>query len=91
MRCGEKWNKEHKCPEKVAMHVLDEVLAALQPDQSKEDPSDDSSDDDDEDIFTLSEFAAEGVQGKKTIKLSGMVNKQDLDSHRLQEFLYISV
>ena len=29
MKCGEKWGKNHKCPEKVAMHVLEEFLEAV--------------------------------------------------------------
>jgi hypothetical protein len=75
MRCGEKWTKQHKCPEKVPLHVLDEVLEALHSDHSKENPSNDSSDDEDGDIFTLSKFVAKGVHGHKTIKLSGMIQK----------------
>lgn len=43
-------------------------------------PSDHSSDvsSDDEQVFALSQCAAMGVQGKKTIKINGLVNNQEI-------------
>jgi len=29
MKCGEKWNKQHKCPEKVSLQVLQDVLDVI--------------------------------------------------------------
>jgi len=78
MTCGEKWNRNHTCPKKVALHVLEELMAAVQPDSFSEQSSDKSSDDEGDEIFSLSYHANEGVQGKKTIKLSGLVNHQEL-------------
>jgi predicted amidophosphoribosyltransferase len=78
MKCGEKWGKQHKCPDKIALHVLEEFLDVIQPEQSQDVSTDASSDDDDEDMFVLSQCAIEGVQGKKTIKLSGIVDKQEI-------------
>lgn len=81
MKCGEKWSKQHKCPEKVSMHVLEEVLAALQFEEGVKTVTTDSSDDEDEDeqqIFQLSHSAAEGIQGRKTIQLCGLVNNQEI-------------
>jgi hypothetical protein len=77
MKCGEKWGKQHKCPDKVALHVLEEILEAVQPEQVQDDASDTSTDDEEE-VFSLSQNAIEGVQGMKTIKLSGLVNKQEI-------------
>jgi hypothetical protein len=72
--------RNHKCPEKVALHVLEEVMAAVQPDTIVEEVSDTTSEDssDGEQVFALSNFAAAGVQGKKTIKLIGLVNNQQI-------------
>lgn len=53
MKCGEKWGKNHKCPEKVSMHVLEEFLQAVQPDSMQESISDSSSEDEEE-AYSLS-------------------------------------
>jgi len=45
---------------------------------SQKQSSDKSSDDEGDEIFSLSHHANEGVQGKKTIKLSGLVNHQEI-------------
>ena len=29
MKCGEKWGRNHKCPEKVALHVLEQLQETL--------------------------------------------------------------
>lgn len=78
MKCGEKWSRQHKCPDKVALHVLEEVLEAMQQEGNSDDSKDDSSNDDDDEVFQLSTCAAEGVQGKKTLKLHGLVGNQDI-------------
>lgn len=80
MKCGEKWGRNHKCPEKVALHVLEEVMEAVQPDTTTEEVSDTTTEDssDEEQVFALSNFVAAEVQGKKTIKLTGLVNNQQI-------------
>jgi hypothetical protein len=60
------------------LHVLEEFLDVIQPEQSQGASTDASSEDDDEDMFVLSQCTIEGVQGKKTIKLSGIVDKQEI-------------
>jgi hypothetical protein len=32
MKCGEKWGRNHKCPDKIALHVLEEYLELLSED-----------------------------------------------------------
>jgi predicted aspartyl protease len=80
MKCGEKWGRNHKCPEKVALHVLEEVMEAVQPDTTTEEVSDTTTEDssDEKQVFALSNFVAAEVQGKKTIKLTGLVNNQQI-------------
>jgi len=29
MKCGEKWGRNHKCPDKISLHVLEELLAIM--------------------------------------------------------------
>ena len=55
MKCGEKWGKQHKCPNQIPLHILEEFLKAVQsPDESPDDNDLGSSD---EELLTLS-FAA---------------------------------
>ena len=38
MKCGEKWGKQHKCPNQIPLHILEEFLEAVQsPDESPDD------------------------------------------------------
>lgn len=76
MKCGEKWGRGHRCPKQVPLHILEELLDIMSLEDSLEKQSDDSSSD--EEVLSLSVAATEGIQGKKTMRLHGMVNKQQL-------------
>lgn len=76
MKCGEKWNKQHKCPNKIALHVLEEFLDVMQADSVHGDTSEESSEE--VEVFSPFSFAAMGVQGRKTIKLTGLVQNQEI-------------
>ncbi|CAN6212014.1 unnamed protein product [Urochloa humidicola] len=76
MKCGEKWHKLHKCPTQVALHALEELWDAVNPESNSED--DKSSSQSDEEILTLSVSAIEGVQSRKTMKLQGLIGKQEI-------------
>jgi hypothetical protein len=68
--------KGHKCPDKVSLQVLEEVLDVLQPEPTADHSSDSSTKEDE--AFSLSHQAAVGIQGRKTIKLTGKVNNQEI-------------
>jgi hypothetical protein len=57
---GEKWNRSHKCPDNVPLHVIEELLEVLQI-QPKED----------EDSDSLSESAEEAMMVFGKSSLSG--------------------
>ena len=71
MKCGEKWGRNHKCPEKVSLHVLEEVMEIF-PEAIKSKPTSDEFSDDE--VFSLSQATTVGVQGRKTIKITRIVN-----------------
>lgn len=76
MKCGDKWGKGHKCPAQIPLHVLDELWEAVQEDQSP--TMDYSSDSSDADVLSLSLAAAEGIQGRRTIRLHGLIQDHDI-------------
>lgn len=51
MKCGEKWSKQHRCPDKISLHVLEEVLNAMPNESSGDDSKDDTSDEEGEQVF----------------------------------------
>jgi len=71
-------NRQHKCPDKVSLHVLEEVLDAMHQEIDSDGSQDSSSDDGGDEVFQLSNWAAEGVQAKKTLKLTGLVGNQEI-------------
>lgn len=75
MKCGEKWGRNHKCSDKVSLHVLEEIMAIMPEDTSIASLSEESSE---EEFFSLSQAAAVGIQGRKTIKLTGLINSQEI-------------
>lgn len=76
MKCGEKWGKNHKCPTQIPLHILEEILEAVNPPEDYEEDKETGSSD--EELFTLSFVAVEGIQGKITMMLQGMVKNKEL-------------
>lgn len=76
MKCGEKWGRHHKCPPQVPLHVLEEVLDVMNLESSDEEEKEAGSSD--EEILALSVHATEGIQGKKTLRLHGLIDKQEI-------------
>lgn len=76
MKCGDKWGWGHRCPKQVPLHVLEELLDVMNMETTVEqDPDSQSSD---EELLSLSIAATEGIQGKRTMRLHGLVNQQEL-------------
>ncbi|CAN6360906.1 unnamed protein product [Urochloa humidicola] len=78
MKCGEQYGPQHRCPKHIPLHVLEEVLEVLHLEEQEDTKSDTSSQDSDEELLTLSYCAAEGIQGRKTMRLQGKINNQDI-------------
>lgn len=69
MKCGEKWGRNHKCPDKISLHVLEELLEIMPTEAPECDDPSSSDSSSDEKVFSLSHYAAVGIQGTKTIRL----------------------
>lgn len=76
-KCGEKWGPGHKCPKSVQLHVLDELLEVLMLQDGTADIQKEEEEDNEEEL-TLSKCAAAGTMGKKTIRLQGMIQHQEV-------------
>nr|CAE03017.3 OSJNBa0091D06.2 [Oryza sativa Japonica Group] len=74
--CGERWSRDHKCGSAVQLHVVQELLDALQdetPDGDPETPSDSNSD-----LMAISQQALWGTESSKSIRLRGLVQGSEL-------------
>lgn len=73
MKYGAKWNKNHKCPNQIPLHILEEILEVMNiEDMDGEEPEqeDESSE---EEILALSLAAIEGITDRRIMKLQGLI------------------
>lgn len=78
MKCGETYGPQHKCPPQIALHVMEEVLDMLQLDRRESCSSDAGSQNSYEEILALSYCATVGIQGKKIIRVQGLIQDQEV-------------
>lgn len=72
-KCGAKWNHNHKCPNQVPLHVVEEILDAL---ESVDDPElEESSLEEDDVIATVSQSAAQDGARRRTMRICGTIGK----------------
>ncbi|CAN6297623.1 unnamed protein product [Urochloa humidicola] len=76
MKCGEKWNKQHRCPKQIPLHVLEEFLDAISIEEDNVDGE--LTDCSDEELLSLSLAATEGIQGRKSMRLQGLLQHQEI-------------
>jgi predicted aspartyl protease len=57
---------------------LEEVLEAISVDDSQDEAQEAASTSSEEEVLSLSMSAVEGIQGKKTMRLQGLVNNQEV-------------
>jgi hypothetical protein len=73
-----KMGRNHKCPDKISLHVLEELLAIMPNDTPEADDHSSSDSSSDGEVFALSHCVAVGIQGKKTIRLHGLVKDREI-------------
>jgi hypothetical protein len=91
-KCGGKWEKAHKCPAQIPIHVLEELLDALE----ESDPDVASSEEKAEEVvMVVGQADAAAVSKRRTLKLHGQVGKVDIlilvDSRSVGTFVSESV
>lgn len=74
-KCREKFGPNHKCPETVSLHIVEEMWEQLEQ-EGQETLSSSTSYDFDEILMTLSQAAQEGTTHKETMRLMGTIQNQ---------------
>jgi hypothetical protein len=93
--CGEKYSRSHKCPDKVPLHVIEELLEVLQIQSSADDSDDSSSDSETETpsgaVMVLGKSSLSAASRKKSFQLHGTIGKHHLliliDSGSVSSFI----
>ena len=78
MKCGGKWGRGHKYPDQIPLHIMEEVLDAMSIEDTSTDEQEHLDSSSDEEVLSLSWSAHEGIQGRKTIRLQGLINNQEI-------------
>ena len=77
--CGERWGRDHRCGPTVPLHVVEELLAMIQVDESSVEPSVQTNNNETGSEFMhISQAAAEGGQNATTMRLQGWIQQQEV-------------
>ena len=87
-KCGEKWNRQHKCPQQVPLHIIEELLEAL---DCSDDDSDDLNQPMDSSMMAVSGSTTASPLKRRTMQLQGFMGKQEVlilvDSGSITSFI----
>ena len=75
-KCGNKWALGHKCPSKVPLHVIKEILDALE--AGVEPPELETTEDIEETMLAVGHSKDTTTGRRKTLKLCGRIGKMDV-------------
>lgn len=88
-KCGNKWSKDHKCPPQVALHVIEELLDALEDVDSKYMELDTEALE--ETVMAVGDIQGQDPAKRKTMKLCGDIGKHEVlilvDSSSVASFI----
>lgn len=62
----------------MPLHVLEELLGVIQVDQEDAHSEASTHSSDEENLMSLSQWAAQGIMGKKTIRLQGLIGGKEV-------------
>lgn len=93
-KCGERWGHTHRCSTSVPLHLVEEMWALVQEEESLQaelDQEDRNGEEGFEQVMAISRQAIRGFEGKKTIRLKGNIHCQEVlmlvDSGSLASFI----
>lgn len=74
--CGDKWSRQHKCPEQVPLHVIEELVEVLQP--ALPAAGNDSDTSSEEELMALDSSSSPAARKRRTIRLQGTIGKHQI-------------
>lgn len=72
-RCGDKWSQNHKCPAQVPLHVVEELLDAL--DDTASDCSEEHAPESEEVVMAVGQATTGSENRRKTMRLCAQIGK----------------
>jgi hypothetical protein len=89
--CGEKWNKQHKCPAQVPLHIVEELLEVLQIQSDDSQTDSESGESEEADLMLLSGNSSSQRNRKRCLGLQGFIGKRQvlilIDSGSVSSFI----
>lgn len=76
--CGERWSRDHKCATTIQLHVVEELLEAIQADPEIISNQSSVPEGDEDTLMSISSQALHGSESSKSIKLRGWVQNREL-------------
>ena len=77
-KCGDKWSHNHKCPQHVPLHMLEEILDAIEPIDDCTDEDSESTLDSESPLLAISDKPDTKQVTRRTMKLLGTIGKQQV-------------
>ena len=77
-KCGDKWSHNHKCPQHVPLHMLEEILDAIEPIDDCTDEDSESTLDSESPLLAISDKPDTKQVTRRTMKLLGSIGKQQV-------------
>lgn len=76
-KCGEKWGANHKCPPQFPLHVIEELMDALEPPDESGSCSSDTEQESDV-VMAIGDAPVSCSVKRKTMRLQGCIGKQEV-------------
>ncbi|RLM68934.1 putative gag-pol polyprotein [Panicum miliaceum] len=78
VKCAERWHRDHKCPQTVQLHVMQELLDLFQVEAQDSGDCSDAGEVEEPECLALSVAVVSGVQGPRTMKLAGFLQGKEV-------------
>lgn len=77
-KCGDKWNKQHKCPPQVPLHIIEELLEVIDYPEYSESDSDDITTPVGNYLMAVSDDSLSLKKHRRTMQFRGLIGKLEV-------------
>jgi hypothetical protein len=89
-KCGEKWSRQHQCPQQVPLHIIEELLEVLDYSDGESSDEGDLTTPADSSLMSVASPSKAGSR-RRTMQFKGMIGKQEVlllvDSGSITSFI----